>query len=200
MFRSTLLVAVTALSIVVSAQNYSTSGPLTIDVSQIEVPLRQSWCRAQTSSCPQICGGQAQPNTCDQETLEYVCTCTDGSTPNITNYDQTIPSFICAQWKANCVANHPMDLPGQTGCLSVTCGSENATSGDSTATTSSASETMTATSTSSASEETGSESASASEPAASATESSAAIALNMAQQYGTGIMGAGLLAVFGLAL
>ncbi|EME39321.1 hypothetical protein DOTSEDRAFT_83110 [Dothistroma septosporum NZE10] len=199
MFRSALLVTVTALSVVVGAQNYSTSGPLSVDVSQIDTATRQSWCRAQTNSCPEICGGQANPNTCDQTTLNYTCTCTDGSTPNITNYDQTIPSFICAQWKSNCVANHPNDLDGQTGCLSVVCGSANATSGESTASSSSASSPS---STSSGSAATGSAtgSASASGASASATASSAAMALNIAQQYGTTIMGAGLLAVFGFAL
>ena len=64
MFSSTLLVAVTALSTLVSAQNYSTSGPLSIEVDQIPIALRQSWCRAQLISCPEICGG-ANPNRCE---------------------------------------------------------------------------------------------------------------------------------------
>jgi hypothetical protein len=65
MFRSTLLLAVTALSAVANAQNYSTSGNLTVDASQISATLKQSWCRGQTIACPQICGGRATANTCD---------------------------------------------------------------------------------------------------------------------------------------
>lgn len=65
MFYSTLLVAATALTGLVSAQNYSTSGALSIDVSQVPYDTRLAWCRAETNSCPEICGGQASPNTCD---------------------------------------------------------------------------------------------------------------------------------------
>jgi hypothetical protein len=65
MFYSTLLIATSALAGLVSAQNYSTSGPLSIVPSSVDYDLRLSWCRAQTNSCPQICGGQAYPNSCD---------------------------------------------------------------------------------------------------------------------------------------
>lgn len=65
MFRSTLIAAVAALSAVAHAQNYSTSGNLSIDTTQIAPALLQTWCNAQRTSCPQICGGAAFPNTCD---------------------------------------------------------------------------------------------------------------------------------------
>ena len=65
MFYSTVLLAATALTGLVSAQNYSTSGPLSITPSSVDYNTRLAWCRAQTNSCPQICGGQASPNTCD---------------------------------------------------------------------------------------------------------------------------------------
>jgi hypothetical protein len=66
MFHSTTLLAVVAaFSAFTSAQNYSTTGPLSVDPNSIPSSLRQTWCRAQTTSCPQICGGRAQPNTCD---------------------------------------------------------------------------------------------------------------------------------------
>ncbi|CAK4012988.1 Hypothetical predicted protein [Lecanosticta acicola] len=200
MFRSALLVAISALAAVTSAQNYSTSGALSVDDSQLSESLRQAWCRAQTNSCPQICGGQASPNTCDPTTLNYTCTCTNGNTPNISSYDQTIPSFVCAQWKTNCVANHPNDLDGQTGCLSVVCGDRNASSGIA-STTSSASASATASSTSSGtSGATGSATKSASASGTSATSTGAAVALSVAQNYGTGIVATALLALFGLAL
>jgi len=65
MFYSTLLVAATAFTGFVSAQNYSTSGAISITPSSVDYDTRLSWCRAQTNSCPQICGGTASPNTCD---------------------------------------------------------------------------------------------------------------------------------------
>ena len=65
MFYSTLLIAASAFTGLVSAQTYSTSGNLTIDPNGVDYNTRLSWCRAETNSCPLICGGQASPNTCD---------------------------------------------------------------------------------------------------------------------------------------
>ncbi|KAK8216806.1 hypothetical protein M8818_001769 [Zalaria obscura] len=65
MFYSSVLFAAAALSSVVSAQNYSTSGALSVVPSSVEYTLRQSWCRAQLNTCPEICDGTAYPNTCD---------------------------------------------------------------------------------------------------------------------------------------
>lgn len=106
-----------------------------------------------------------------------------------------LPSFICAQWKADCVAAHPNDLSGQTACLSVTCGTANAskvaTSGTGHGSSSS----------SSASSATASASASKTSSSSSkSTSSSAAVALNLGASYGVGILAVGLAAVFGLAL
>ena len=65
MFYSTLLIAASAFTSIVSAQNYSTSGALSITPSGVDYNTRLAWCRAETNSCPEICGGQASPNTCD---------------------------------------------------------------------------------------------------------------------------------------
>jgi len=66
MFYSTLIVAASAFTGLVSAQNYSTSGSnLTVVPSSVDYPTRQSWCRAQTNSCPELCGGQTSANDCD---------------------------------------------------------------------------------------------------------------------------------------
>ncbi|KAK5737426.1 hypothetical protein LTR17_006653 [Elasticomyces elasticus] len=221
MFYSTLLIAATAFTGFVSAQNYSTSGPLTIDPNGVPYADRLAWCRSQQISCPQLCGGVAQPNTCDSNTLNYTCTCTNGNQPNISNYDQTIPSFVCAQWVINCVAAHPNDLVGITACRSVTCGSANASEASSSS--SSASGSMTASSTASstggavaggassassgagsatsgAASSASSAASSATSSAAAASSSSAAMALNVAMNYGTGILATVGIAFFGLAL
>jgi hypothetical protein len=141
--------------------------------------------------------------TWPQNTLNYTCTCTDGSSPNISAYQQTIPFYECQQWKTDCVAAHPNDLDGQTGCLSVTCGNLNASSGES-STSSSMASTATASSTgssaASSASATGSSTGSSTASSASATSSSAAVAMSVAKNYGTGILAAAMLAVFGLAL
>ncbi|KAK0943572.1 hypothetical protein LTR48_005412 [Friedmanniomyces endolithicus] len=225
MFYSTLLIAATALTGFVSAQNYTTSGPINITASSVPYDTRLAWCRAQQNSCPMLCGGQASPNSCDSNTLAYTCTCSNGNQPNISNYDQTIPSFVCAQWKIDCVAAHPNDLGGQTGCLSLVCGSLNASSGSTTQSSSSASGSGTASSTASstggaaagasstgassaaasstggaaATSSSGSGASTASSSAAAASTSKSA-AMNVAMNYGTGILATAMLAFFGLAL
>lgn len=197
MLRSSLA-AVMALATIASAQNYSTSGPLNITVSQVPLSMRQTWCNSQTQTCPNLCSGRAYPNSCDPETLTYNCTCTDGTHPNISNYQQTIPSFICQTWVSNCIDGHPMDAVGQAGCLSVKCGNattEEASSGGSSGGSSSASLSST---TATAASGTGSPSSTSATP--SATTTGAAVALHVGQHYGTGLVFTGLLAIFGLAL
>ncbi|PPJ51662.1 hypothetical protein CBER1_08761 [Cercospora berteroae] len=198
MFRTTLAVAFAALSAVASAQNYSTSGNLSITASEVPSTLRASWCRGQTIACPQICGGRAETNTCDAEQLTYDCSCPDGEARNISDYTQTLPFFVCEQWRTNCVLNHPDDRDGQAACESVTCGAQNATEaegGDS----SSASTSATPTSTSTDTAETGASETTGTDSSATPSASDSA-AMHLAQNYGTGILVTGLLAVFGLAM
>ena len=126
--------------------NYSTSGPLSINVTQIPFATRQAWCQSEYKACPLICGGTASVITCvpvrtanyiiccpqcmltviNQDTLTYKCVCENGFHPNISNYLNTLPYFICLQWKTNCVDSNPTDLQALQGCNSVTCGSKNA--------------------------------------------------------------------------
>jgi len=54
-----------ALASSVSCQNYSTSGPLSINPDSVDYDTRLAWCRAQTTTCPQICSGTDSVNTCD---------------------------------------------------------------------------------------------------------------------------------------
>ncbi|KAF1355276.1 hypothetical protein BDV97DRAFT_418969 [Delphinella strobiligena] len=218
MFYSTLLLAATAITGLVSAQdtdgtwsfatNYSTSGPIAINPDSVELATRESWCRAETSTCPQICGTTSS-NTCNPDTLNYTCTCSSGTTPNISSYEQTLPFYICQQWVGDCVLGHPNDLDGQTACQSVICGSGNAStaqssssassSASSTSSAAASSSSAAASTTSAAAASSGTGSATASSSAA-ATSKAAAAALSVAKTYGTGALAAGMLAVFGLAL
>ncbi|PWW73320.1 hypothetical protein C7212DRAFT_332226 [Tuber magnatum] len=103
----------------VSAQTYP---PL--NVSAIPEADRTQWCRAQTAACPLLCGDQdktAAQNKCYPDNLHFVCTCNDGTTPNLTEYSQTIPYFRCqaevkgcsdactgnSKCQSECAANRP---------------------------------------------------------------------------------------------
>lgn len=134
--------------------------------------------------------------TGNQETLTYTCVCTDGSQPNVSNFDATLPSFVCAQWVADCVKAHPNDLTGQTACHSVVCGSRNASNVPQTGPGGSQSSAAPSSSASS----TGGGSKTSSGSASSATNTNAAVALGIGKNYGTGILAVGFAAVFGLAL
>lgn len=70
---------------------------------------REYWCQQQLTQCPLIC---LQPpsetpttsaNTCDADSLSYNCVCADGLRPNVTQYTQTLPFFICQEWGNQCV-------------------------------------------------------------------------------------------------
>jgi len=83
----------------------------TIDPNNVPLPTRQSWCLAQTSSCPLLClqnmnqsDASTSANDCDPDTLVYNCQCSNGMTPNLNNYSQTIPFFECQEYGNECVA------------------------------------------------------------------------------------------------
>ena len=57
-----------------------------------------------------------------KDTLSYTCNCTYGITPLIYQYDQTIPAFICHDWKANCVNQTQNNLSALMSCNDYQCG------------------------------------------------------------------------------
>ncbi|KAF2132779.1 hypothetical protein P153DRAFT_354245 [Dothidotthia symphoricarpi CBS 119687] len=84
----------------------------TIDPDSVSSSDRSYWCNQQIAMCPLICTQQpgvdtltTQSNDCDPDTLTYDCVCDGGITPNITQYSQTLPFFICQTWGNQCVAN-----------------------------------------------------------------------------------------------
>ncbi|KAI7639355.1 hypothetical protein KC319_g14452, partial [Hortaea werneckii] len=56
-----------------------------------------------------------QTNTCDPTTLTYACICANGLSPNISEYSQTLPYYICQEWTNQCVANC---APADNACAS----------------------------------------------------------------------------------
>ncbi|KAK2857295.1 hypothetical protein FQN49_004839 [Arthroderma sp. PD_2] len=110
MFLSSALFALVTVARLASAQevNPEDVDEATRGKSPISNCLSQ-WCLAQQTSCPLIClqlpGTTETPsaNDCDPESLSFDCTCSNGKTPNATEYSQTIPYFICTESNNKCV-------------------------------------------------------------------------------------------------
>ncbi|KAJ6006635.1 hypothetical protein N7451_004579 [Penicillium sp. IBT 35674x] len=101
---STLLVALASAATMALGQYTPTINPDSVDLSD-----RESWCNAQISSCPILC--LQMPNTtgalinsCSPKTLYYVCECSNGLSPNASQYSQTMPYFICTEANNQCVS------------------------------------------------------------------------------------------------
>lgn len=129
--------------------------------------------------------------------------------PNVSDYEQTLPAFVCREYVDQCVNAHPNDLDGITTCRDTVCGNKTIDEASSSSSSSSSSASATGSSTRSSSGSDASETASstsggaaqtASESASSTADASAASALNIASNYGTGLLAVGILAAFGLAL
>ncbi|KAJ5232643.1 hypothetical protein N7468_005599 [Penicillium chermesinum] len=81
----------------------------------------QSWCQSQTSQCPLIClqipGAKGSPtqNTCSADTLAYQCVCSNGLSPNASQYSLTMPYYICTETATQCV-NKCSDSACQSAC------------------------------------------------------------------------------------
>eukprot|EP00088_Acartia_fossae_P055138 TRINITY_DN64029_c0_g1_i1.p1 TRINITY_DN64029_c0_g1~~TRINITY_DN64029_c0_g1_i1.p1 ORF type:complete len:207 (+),score=6.57 TRINITY_DN64029_c0_g1_i1:36-656(+) len=71
---------------------------------------RETWCTQHTSICNNLCIANAngvKTSTCDKSNLSWRCQCTDGTSPDLTKFDFTVPFFQC-QWElTNCVRQCP---------------------------------------------------------------------------------------------
>ncbi|KAI6821875.1 hypothetical protein KC327_g4760 [Hortaea werneckii] len=101
-----LLTSSTLLTTLSAQQTYA------IDPNSVDDSTKQTWCTNQQTQCPLICtqttpshSADTQINTCDATTLTYACICANGLSPNISEYSQTLPYYICQEWTNQCVAN-----------------------------------------------------------------------------------------------
>ncbi|KAM3071268.1 hypothetical protein ACMFMG_008860 [Clarireedia jacksonii] len=187
-----------ALVALVAAQSGGTTSNSTIDPSTVSPSLRSQWCAGEISTCGTLCNGNPSTNVCDPDTLNYTCTCqSNGSTPGLQYYTQTMPTFICEKIHDNCIVAGENDAAAQKLCNEnevKNCGHLNPDNYTAAATTSASSTSASATATSGTAS---SVSASAS-AATSKSAAAAAISLNIGREYGTGLFVAGVGAVFGL--
>ncbi|KAF1818086.1 uncharacterized protein K489DRAFT_420370 [Dissoconium aciculare CBS 342.82] len=103
--KSFTQLAAIAVCIATAAAQYA------INPNSVNNDTRRAWCTSQITQCPLIClqtpGNSAttRSNTCDWPSLTYSCVCSNGVSPNISEYSQTIPFYICQEWGNQCVSN-----------------------------------------------------------------------------------------------
>ncbi|KAF3032949.1 hypothetical protein E8E11_000893 [Didymella keratinophila] len=206
MLYSSVIVAA-AFAGFAAAQNNTVIPCCSVPLTQVPEDTRQSWCDAQENTCVDLCGGQgdiaSNGNTCDASTLDYTCSCSNGTTISedvMKTYQQTVPAQMCYFWYDACInatigANGEGNAAQQFQCTQARnseCGNttfDESSDGSS----SQASGSATGSSTGSPSRTSGA-SGSATGSSTAAASSGAAVIL------GTPALAAGLLAVFGLAL
>ncbi|KAI4144098.1 MAG: hypothetical protein LQ340_006778 [Diploschistes diacapsis] len=198
MLSSTILYS-TLLAAVALAQTPNASFNQTVVqqiIGEITATERSSWCTAQFSSCGSLCGGNPSSNQCDSTSLNYTCTCaSNNSAPALQYYQPTMLSFICNRYLGDCLKNTAMSQSEQANCkATIVCGNSSANSVASAAP-SSATPSATASSTASGS----ASKTSAASPSATQSKS-AGDSVKISQEMTTGIFGAALFAVLGMAL
>lgn len=97
------------------------------DLNQVESTTKSGWCRGQLNNCPPVCGGSAKVNRCDSETLEFTCTCSNGTEARVEDYQGTIPFYVCEANYEQCIS-HSSTQDGDDKCIAgkEECGSKNA--------------------------------------------------------------------------
>ncbi|KAF4632464.1 hypothetical protein G7Y89_g5675 [Cudoniella acicularis] len=177
----------------------ATSDNSTIDPSTVTLTTRSQWCQGEQNTCPILCGGASATtsNDCDPTTLNYTCTCSNGSAPGLQYYTTTMPTFICEQIYQNCIVTGQNDAAAQKLCTTAeanNCGHLDPSKYVAPASSSSSSAATTATSASAAGQ------ASGTATSTSVSKAAAATMAVMAREYGTGLLAAGAAAAFGLML
>ncbi|KAK1782730.1 hypothetical protein QBC45DRAFT_288012, partial [Copromyces sp. CBS 386.78] len=114
MRQNIIFVALSALTAAVAAQ--SSNSNLTVPVESVDVNTRNQWCVAQYNTCKILCNKAVKTNDCQADTLKYECTCQSGDTPDLENYTQTVPTFMCQEAYSACINAHKDDAMGQDKC------------------------------------------------------------------------------------
>jgi hypothetical protein len=102
-----------------------------VNPDEVDDYLREFWCDTQLSTCPLICqdqenGADAVVNDCDPDSFYFQCTCDNGESPNLDEYSQTMPYFLCTQWVQDCRADCGSDNSCASDCTeNHPCGARN---------------------------------------------------------------------------
>ncbi|CAD0059167.1 unnamed protein product, partial [Aureobasidium pullulans] len=197
MLYSSIFLAASALSGLAAAQVQT--GNYTIDPNSVEATTRAAWCRSEFNTCNTLCANSYKTNSCDQNALTYVCTCNNGQSPDMSKYDGSLSTFICNQYKGQCLATNAGNATAQDQCSDITCGGETAASivtSSAASSSSSAAASSGSSAAASATSAVASGASSASASAASASSTGAASAITV----GNGALVASLFGLFAYAL
>ncbi|DAA75129.1 TPA_exp: Uncharacterized protein A8136_1880 [Trichophyton benhamiae CBS 112371] len=189
LFSSLVVLPVLASTVTALGSNYTV--PPDFNAGAISPEEKANWCEAEANTCNDVCGSYLI-NRCDPSTLEFSCQCQNGTVPQIDQYKNSLPWFICQATFSQCIKAHPDDADGQQVCKDnqEKCGKLDATPPGDSSTTSASSE-PTASSTGS------SPSATTTGPAPTHTNAAAIMA---AKDYSLGIFATVVLGVFGILL
>ncbi|KAL2866766.1 uncharacterized protein BJX67DRAFT_127281 [Aspergillus lucknowensis] len=115
------------------AANYTF--PPGFNLGLVDDQKKASWCLGQRNACPEICGGSARDNRCDAQTLDFTCTCSNGTDADVALYEDTIPFYVCQENYGQCI-NLSTTQDGDDECTDGLnqCGSLNASAPVSTST------------------------------------------------------------------
>ncbi|KAI1659874.1 putative amidoligase enzyme-domain-containing protein [Daldinia decipiens] len=117
-------VVLSALALV-SAQANSNS-TFKIDPTEVDISDRVNWCQGQQDSCSTICGSVVQ-NGCSVDTLDFQCVCQGGNEPDMNEFMNTVPWFVCERLQSDCITQNENNAAGQKNCTSTfgdKCGTE----------------------------------------------------------------------------
>ncbi|KAL2821040.1 hypothetical protein BJX63DRAFT_252620 [Aspergillus granulosus] len=98
MIYTTLLLSLAAP---ILASNYTF--PAGFNLGLVSSQDKAAWCRGQRNTCPEICGGVATANRCDLDTLDFTCTCSNGTEANVEPYINTVPYYVCQSNYGQCI-------------------------------------------------------------------------------------------------
>jgi hypothetical protein len=131
-----------------------------------------------------------------QTSLNYTCTCSNGTAPGLIYYKQTLPTFICQEIYDECIAAGANNAAAQKTCENnrmANCGTLDPTTYTAPVSSSSSSASATPTPTSDGG-------ASQTAVTTSSSKAAAATMAVVAAEYGSGLLVAGAAAAFGLLL
>lgn len=198
--RASAVLIVAAFVATASAEaNYTF--PAGFNITNVTSTELSAWCQGERNTCPLVCDGSTETNSCsyNSTTIDFDCVCSNGTTPDLSPYEQTIPFYVCEETYIQCIANNPNDLDAQDSCkANATCGTIDLSA--SSTTSSSASSTSAASTTAASGSSTTGSATATGATATTTTSKAAAAALQIAQDHSTSFFAAAMLAVFGMFL
>ncbi|KAJ5902356.1 hypothetical protein N7495_002884 [Penicillium taxi] len=121
------------LTLAVSVLGGNYTFPAGFNIGLIDPQELTSWCLGERNVCPSVCQGSTKQNSCDPSTLNFDCVCSDGTAPDMSQYMQSIPFYVCEASFGQCIDSHPNDAMGQEACKKASsCGTKNASATETT--------------------------------------------------------------------